>query len=216
MRLIINTAIGGNFLPPPDDTTVWPQRLLVDWVRVYELADEPGKRSFRNGGFDENGGSPAGWHIFGNRIDDKPNVLVRREVARDGTHALRISGQSIGEENHSGVTQSISVGGGERVRARLSDLVRSKERLTGSKDRASMKIEFYSHWGDYFGGPAMLGFQERWIADAATPTDVWRDHKLEAIAPVGSVEARLSLSYSQVSNAPGAVYLDAVEFSRIK
>ena len=67
MRLIINTAIGGNVLPSPDETTVWPQRLLVDWVRVYELAEEPGNRTFRNGGFDDNGGSPAGWHVFGNR-----------------------------------------------------------------------------------------------------------------------------------------------------
>ena len=28
MRLVINTAIGGDFLPPPDETTVWPQEFL--------------------------------------------------------------------------------------------------------------------------------------------------------------------------------------------
>jgi beta-glucanase (GH16 family) len=216
MRLIINTAIGGNFLPVPDETTVWPQRFLVDWVRVYELAEEPGARTFRNGGFDENGGSPAGWHIFGNRIDDNPNVLVHREAVRDGTHALKISGQTIGEANYSGVTQSISVAAGERVRARLSAFVRPEESLAGTKDAASMKIEFYNHWGDYFGGPSMLGFEERTIADAATPTDAWRDHELEAVAPAGAVEARLSLAFGQAFNEPGAVYIDAVEFSRIE
>ena len=84
------------FPASPGRTTVWPQRLLVDWVRVYELAEEPGTRTFRNGGFDENGGSPAGWHIFGNIIDGKPNVLVQREAVRDGTHSLKISGQGIG------------------------------------------------------------------------------------------------------------------------
>jgi beta-glucanase (GH16 family) len=216
MRLIINTAVGGSFLPPPDETTEWPQRLLIDWIRVYELADEPGERTFRNGGFDENGGSPAGWHIFGNVIDDNPNVLVHREAVRDGTHSLKISGQSIGEANYSGVTQSISVASGERVRARLSALVRSVEDLTDPEDRASMKIEFYNHWGDYFGGPSMLGFEERWIADAATPTDAWQGHELEAVAPAGAVEARLSLAFGQGSTAPGAVHVDAVEFSRIK
>ena len=97
MRLVINTAIGGDFLPSPDETTVWPQRFLVDWVRVYELAEEPGVRTFSNGGFDDNGGSPAGWHVFGNIIDDKPNVLVHREAVRNGTHALKISGQGIGD-----------------------------------------------------------------------------------------------------------------------
>ena len=79
-----------------------------------------------------------------------------------------------------------------------------------------MKIEFYNHWGDYFGGPAMLGFEERVVADAATPTDAWRDHELEAVVPAGAVEARLSLAFGQASNEPGAVHIDAVEFSRIK
>ena len=216
MRLIINTAIGGNFLSPPDNTTVWPQRLLVDWVRVYELAEEAGSRTFRNGGFDDHAGSLAGWHIFGNRVDDKPNVLVHRAAARDGTHALKISGQGMGEANYSGVTQSISVAGGERVRAQLSASVRSQESLIGSKNRASMKIEFYNVWGDYFGGPAMLGGEGRAIADATTPTDAWQEYALEAVAPAGAVEARLSLVFGQVSNGPGAVYIDTVEFSRIK
>jgi len=216
MRLVIDTAIGGSFLPPPDETTVWPQRLLVDWVRVYELAEEPGNRTFRNGGFDENGGSPAGWHVFGNRIDGEPNVLVHREAVRDGTHALKISGQSIGESNYSGVSQSIRIGAGERVRARLSAFVRSQEDLVGPSDRAWMKIEFYNHWGDYFGGPAMLGVEERAIADASTPTDAWHDHELEAVAPEGAVEARLTLVLGQNANEPGAVHIDAVEFSRIE
>jgi hypothetical protein len=216
MRLIIDTAIGGNQLPPPDGTTVWPQRFLVDWVRVYELAEEPGDRTFRNGSFDENGGSPAGWHIFGNIIDDAPNVLVHREAVRDGTHGLKVSGQGIGGGNYSGVSQSISVAGGERVRARLSALVRSQEKLIDPNDRASMKIEFYNHWADYFAGPAMLGVEERAIADAATPTDAWQDHVLEAVAPAGAVEARLTLVFGQASDEPGAIHIDAVEFSRIK
>ena len=47
MRLTISTAIGGDFLASPDETTAWPQRFLVDWVRVYELAEEPGDRAFQ-------------------------------------------------------------------------------------------------------------------------------------------------------------------------
>ena len=216
MRMVIDMAIGGDFQPPPHETTDWPQPVIVDWVRVYELAEEPGDRSFGNGGFDENGGSPAGWHIFGNNIDGKPNVLVHREAVRNGTHALKISGQGIGGGNYSGMSQSISVAGGQRVRAGLSAFVRSEERIVHPDDRAYMKIEFYNHWHDYFGGPAMLGVVERPIADAATPTDAWRDYQLEAVAPAGAIEARLTLVFGQASNEPGAVHVDAVEFSRTK
>ena len=33
--LILNLAVGGNYLEDPDETTVFPQTLLVDYVRVY-------------------------------------------------------------------------------------------------------------------------------------------------------------------------------------
>jgi beta-glucanase (GH16 family) len=31
-----NLAVGGNWPGPPDATTTWPQRMSVDWVRVYQ------------------------------------------------------------------------------------------------------------------------------------------------------------------------------------
>ena len=35
--LLINLAIGGNFLPnPPSNANYFPQKLLVDWIRVYQ------------------------------------------------------------------------------------------------------------------------------------------------------------------------------------
>ncbi|MFN3202084.1 MAG: family 16 glycosylhydrolase [Bradymonadia bacterium] len=34
--LILNVAVGGTYVGNPDDTTVFPQRMLVDYVRVYE------------------------------------------------------------------------------------------------------------------------------------------------------------------------------------
>ncbi len=33
--MILNVAVGGNFVGPPDESTVFPQTMLVDWVRVY-------------------------------------------------------------------------------------------------------------------------------------------------------------------------------------
>lgn len=35
-ELILNIAVGGNWAGSPDNTTVWPQKMVVDWVRVYQ------------------------------------------------------------------------------------------------------------------------------------------------------------------------------------
>lgn len=34
--LVLNVAVGGNLGGAPDATTHWPQRMFVDWVRVYQ------------------------------------------------------------------------------------------------------------------------------------------------------------------------------------
>ncbi len=38
-HFILNVAVGGNWPGPPDNTTVFPQTMLVDYVRVYQLLD---------------------------------------------------------------------------------------------------------------------------------------------------------------------------------
>lgn len=39
--LLFNVAVGGDWPGPPDTTTVFPQQLVVDYVRVYRLSDGP-------------------------------------------------------------------------------------------------------------------------------------------------------------------------------
>ncbi len=41
-HLILNVAVGGTWPGPPDDSTVFPQEMLVDYVRVYECSASPG------------------------------------------------------------------------------------------------------------------------------------------------------------------------------
>jgi len=215
MQLVINTAIGGDSLPLPNASTVWPQRFLVDWVRVYEQSEAAADQAFSNGSFEAGNGALAGWHVFGNRVTGDPNVLVHNEAALEGKASLKLFGQSSGGANYSGASHGISVSAGERVRAKLSVLVRSRDSLAKTNNRAAMKLEFYNQFGDYFGGPAMLGVEERVIADGSTPNDKWSTQELMASAPDGAVEARLSIVFAQTDNEPGAVHIDAVEFARI-
>jgi hypothetical protein len=34
--MVLDIAIKGTLNLPPDNTTVWPQKMVVDWVRVYQ------------------------------------------------------------------------------------------------------------------------------------------------------------------------------------
>lgn len=38
--LIFNVAVGGNLGGAPDETTIWPQEMFVDWVRVYQNEED--------------------------------------------------------------------------------------------------------------------------------------------------------------------------------
>ena len=38
-HLILNVAVGGNWPGPPNESTSFPQEMLVDYVRVYQLVD---------------------------------------------------------------------------------------------------------------------------------------------------------------------------------
>lgn len=42
--IILNVAVGGTWPGPPDSTTKFPQKMLVDYVRVYEKKPEPVKQ----------------------------------------------------------------------------------------------------------------------------------------------------------------------------
>jgi beta-glucanase (GH16 family) len=213
MRLILNTAIGGDFLPPPDETTRWPQEMQIDWVRIYESTGDAAPAELANADFESRGGSLALWHVFGNRMKGEPNIQVQRQAVRGGKNSLRLNGQSSGEENYSGVAQGISARGGDRIRATVWALVCSEDRV-GEAFRASLKLEFYNRRGEYYGGPAMLDAKEQPVADGSTPKDQWRQVTVEAVAPPGTVEARMSLVVRQQDDSPGAVYVDDVRMEK--
>jgi beta-glucanase (GH16 family) len=212
MRVMLNTAVGGDFLPGPDESTVWPQKFLIDWVRVYERDGSEPVRKLQNGSFDEGGGSLAGWSLFGTRTADDPNVVVEPAVKRDGTAALKLSGQFVDHESYSGVSQGMTVGGYKRVRAKCAALVAANDTIAKTENHLTFKIEFYDHFGAKFDSSAMLGVKDDVIADQSTPNDAWQEHELVADVPSGAVEARLALVFTQPSQEKGAVYVDSVEF----
>ncbi|MEN0110146.1 MAG: family 16 glycosylhydrolase [Planctomycetota bacterium] len=210
MQLVINNAIGGTFLDDPDGTTRWPQRMEIDWVRVFTLAEEPGVASFVNGGFESGGGSLAGWSLFGHRTETIQNATASGDAFHDGDSSLKLFGTFGAGERHSGVQQGVTVTPGDRVTVRLSATVRSANSIAGSDNRAVLKIDFYDRFGGKYGSPSLLEEHDTLIADGATENDVWLQRRLRVTAPPDAVEARVGLVFDQPSMSPGAVSIDAV------
>lgn len=81
-HLLLNLAVGGWFPGDPDQTTVFPQDYIIDYVRVYQEASGPAPAQivfddmehanpFNNGWFEFNGGSTGG--IGANTSDLPPS-----------------------------------------------------------------------------------------------------------------------------------------------
>jgi hypothetical protein len=133
----------------------------------------------------------------------------------DGEAALKIFGQSAGT-NYSGVSQGITVAGGDSVQVDATSFIRSQDSLLGTSNSVQMKIEFYNDFGGKYGTSAMLSETASTIAEASSPNNVWRDHTMSAVAPAGAVEARLAFVFTQPSGGGGgAVHIDNVSFRNL-
>ena len=211
MQLWINTAIGGWFLKNPDETTVWPQRFEVDWVRVYQRDPaEPLATELRNGGFDEVGGSLAGWTTFGVGVPDNPNALATSDVAHEGAASLKLFGRFEPHVRRTGVSQGITVQPGQLVEAVAHALTPGSDSLAGTSNRVRLQLEFYDEFGAKRGDSPPPGSAGKLIAGAATTPDVWERSKISARVPDGAVEARVAIVFNQPKLEPGSVRVDNV------
>lgn len=214
MEVNLNVAVGGDFLGgsqfQPNNSSVWPQEMLVDYVRIFErdVVSSP----FDNGSFEESGGSLSSWDLFGNSI---PNVLAENEAVLDGNHSLKIFGQFNGGQNFSGAEQGIPVEAGDEISATASAYIRSVDSLVNG-NVVTMKFDYYSAFGGNFGSADYLGSTAIEIANDATVDNQWFEHTLTGTVPAGAVEARLGFVFDQPNQGQGAIHIDDVSFSVVE
>ena len=211
MRLVINTAIGGDFLENPDSSTIWPQELVIDYVHVYTKSATAPVLTFENGGFEGNGGSLAHWSSFG--ATQISNVSSGNENVDEGTEALKLFGQFNGQQNFSGIEQGISVTAGDEIRAFARSFINSSDSISGSGNEVFLKIDYYSELYGLFGTSEYISSDSITIANGTTQNDTWLDNELLSVVPAGAVEARLAIVFAQSDDAGGAVFVDDVQFS---
>ncbi len=199
--VILNLAVGGNFGGDPDATTVFPQHLDVDYVRVWQ---RPGAIpvSTINSSFET---QYDAWSRFNNSNN---NVVVSSQVAAQGSRSLKLSGRSTGSFNFSGATQSIPITGGTKLRANVESLVRSSDSIVGTGNYAKIKLEYYSQFGASHSSADFLGETELRLADTTSPEDVWVGHELLDASPSNAVEARMTFIFLQPGLEDGSVYFD--------
>jgi len=212
MRLIINTAIGGNFLQNPNQSTVWPQTLEVEYVRVFSRLGSGPDLTFENGGFEAGGGSMAKWSTFGNTIN---NVSTSQVYSTEGSSSLKLYGQFNGQTNYSGVEQGLSVSPGQELVASAQARIPSGDSIAGSSNRAELKVDYYRKKFGQYGTGDYIRSDLVVLADGNSPSNLWLTQQLTSVAPPEAVEARVALVFRQMGNAAGAVFVDNVQFSSV-
>ncbi|MCP4190164.1 MAG: family 16 glycosylhydrolase [Planctomycetaceae bacterium] len=211
MQLVMNTAIGGDFLDNPNGATDWPQEFLVDYVHVYNKSNEAELLTFENGGFEANGGSLAHWSTFGNKI---PNVQSHVEAVQSGDGSLKLYGQFNNRRNYSGVEQGLSVESGEQLRAVASALIRSADSIRGTSNAVDLKIDYYRKNHGKYGSDDYIQSDVIELADGSSRSNRWLQEEIRSTVPPHAVEARVALVFDQRSNQSGAVHVDDVFFGR--
>lgn len=208
--LILNLAVGGNYPGPPNGGTPFPSQFDIDYVRVWqrpEILATP-ESLIADAGFEQGDGALDEWQVFGDSIG---NVASEYGTPLDGIRSLKLYGQFNGEDNNSGVFQSLEITEGLLLSAEVQTLTRSEDSIAGTNNTALMKLEFYSQTGAEYGSEFFLGESLLTIADSDSPEDTWAQHQLDAMTPAGTVEARVALVFAQpASNDTGSAFIDSV------
>lgn len=111
--ILLNVAVGGNWPGNPDGTTVFPQRMVVDYVRVYAPTSLPagGANLLSNPGLEA--GSLAGWTTYGAGFNTLRETIDKVPV-REGTNVFKLFGQFNGSENFSGMWRNQAAAAGQK------------------------------------------------------------------------------------------------------
>lgn len=213
MNLIINTAIGGTFLDNPDDTTIWPQTLEVDYVKVFEKVAPP-VLGVNNGSFEVNNGSLAFWKTFGK--NEFPNVQAHPEYVQNGTTSCKLFGQFNGETNYSGIEQGMSVEPGTRITAKANAFTPNGDSVANTNNQCLLKIDFYSKPYGAFGSKDYISSGSVVLMERGSQENTWVRKSITEIVPSGAQEARVAIVFAQSDNHPGAVFVDNVSLAKPK
>lgn len=225
--ILLNLAVGGNWPGAPDASTVFPQRLTVDYVRVYaatntsEPESPPGcdGNALVNPGFEV--GGLTGWQTYGNGFNTVIQHVSSAPV-RGGTNVFKVFGQFTGGDNYSGVYQDLPTSPGTSYTAHAWAYTPANDRIAGA-NAAWIEVTFRDV------GLNILSFYRSGIFNADTPAEAWHNlavtNRISPVtyqvigsvtnlpAPAGAEWVRYQVVFRQPSTAAGAVLFDDLNLS---
>jgi len=238
--ILLNVAVGGNWPGYPDSTTVFPQRMLVDYVRVYSggASNPPPTNSgvLINGSFETGSlspwlgkgfccANPAGGNIMdtnglvwdpnlnGNNNQDIKNPAV-------GTYSCKVYGNFSGSPNNPGFYQDVAALPGSLWTATIKARTQNTDYIRHS-NQAVAEVTFL----DSVDNP--LAKYTSAVFNTNTPINTWisldiTNRTLPTVgttnrmrAPPGTYKARFEVTYSQLLYEVGSIYFDEAKWEEI-
>jgi beta-glucanase (GH16 family) len=239
--LILNVAVGGNWPGYPDATTVFPQRLLVDYVRVYSISNVPvppptNSGVLLNGSFESGLLAPWIGKGFGNANPSGGVVVSTNGLVWDpnlnannnqgirnpafGAYACKLYGNFDGGPNHPGFYQDVAAVPGSLWTATVKARTQNTDYIRHDNE-AVVEVSFLDGIDNVLAKYASQVFTTNlpintWIdldvTNRLLPT-VGTTNRLQA--PAGTVKARFEVTYSQTLYEVGSIYFDEAKLQEI-
>jgi len=236
--IILNVAVGGNWPGYPDATTVFPQRMTVDYVRVYAISNAPPTASgaLLNGNFESGNlapwvgkgfccANPAGGNIFDtNGLVWDPNLNANNNQGirnpAIGLYSCKVYGNFSGGPNAPGFYQDIDALPGSVWTATIKARTQNTDYIRAS-NHALAEVSFLGLADTVLARYSSASFT------ASTPINSWRDLDInqqtvpitavtnQLVAPPGTLKARFEVTFFQNLYEVGSIYFDEAQLVEI-
>ena len=221
--ILLNVAAGGNWPGNPNGTTTFPQRLTVDYVRVYAATNvsECGGNTLTNAGFEL--GGLANWTTFGagfnTLLENSGNMPVH-----GGSNVFKVFGQFTGSENYSGAFRDVPCVAGTTFTADGWAFTPEDDKIAGDNS-AWIEVSFREASANILSlyrsavittNTTAGGWLNLSVTNQLNPTSyavIGSTNNL--VAPASSAFARYQLVFRQPETAAGSVLFDDLRLWRI-
>ena len=209
--LLLNLAVGGNWPGSPDGSTVFPQQLEIDYVRVYSRDPSDEANVLENPSFES--GNLDGWTSI------SPNIAATSAGARSGSDSIHIPSISPEAEGDTGAYQDVPALPGDRFRAEAWIFSPINDPISGTTS-AFIEISFRDANGEVltlYQSPHFLPGESPglWYPLLVTEQLDPNDGSLiataaELIAPENAAFARTKVVFRQSNNSGGSILFDDI------